>query len=719
MPALRRPGAGSLARDRGRARCARRHALGVAAGVQRPSRTAVRLLHAGDADDGTGVPALESGRRHRRGDPGCDQRRHLPLHRVPADRRLDPRSGAGGGRREHHAGSKRRKGRARHEGPGRIASLARQERQPGRGSAVPPRPGALHRRHQAPRHGARRDRAQPIRPCSHRRHRHRGGETAAGRDRGRDGQGRGRAGCTAAVVRGGPDRAGHDRDREGTPLRRDGRSGDRREPLHRRGRVRPDRGRVRAAAGRARPDQGSGGRCAARARSTRHEHGVRPHVLVRRGRPGVRGRAAEGRGDTALAALDRYADGYQRRHRRLRPGHGRGHDLRELDELHVLPVADSRLAEDSGEQAQPRSGGGGWQLRLEVLHAQGSDLRGLPVDGGRPSREVRRGQGHPHRQQRPLRLRSPLRGGARIRRRRHAAGPPDRLRRRLRRVPPVRDGHARERAVPDRRPVPDPARRVLARRRADEQESTGRLPRLRGGGVELGARAARRHGGAPARPRSRRDPTAQPDRPGRVPVQDADGEHLRQRQLPGRAGEVLELSDYDHWVAERDRARAEGRHVGIGVVASQERSVFSSTEFWFWFDDPQFTPTSSPESASVQIDPTGQIVVTLHSQSLWGNSPETVVSDGRGRGVRRRSVVDRGHLCRLPACPAGDGPGRLALHRDGVGRGGRGGDGAEGEDSPHRVGQARGGGVGSRVPRRRRGGDRRSRRSTCRSARSR
>jgi CO/xanthine dehydrogenase Mo-binding subunit len=89
---------------------------------------------------------------------------------------------------------------------------------------------------------------------------------------------------------------------------------------------------------------------------------------------------------------------------------------------------------------------------------------------------------------------------------------------------------------------------------------------------------------------------------------------------------VLELADYDHWVAERERARGEGRHVGIGVVASNERSVFSSTEVWFWFDQPAFTPTSSPESASIQIDPTGQIVVTLHSQSLWGNSPETVVS---------------------------------------------------------------------------------------------
>ena len=89
---------------------------------------------------------------------------------------------------------------------------------------------------------------------------------------------------------------------------------------------------------------------------------------------------------------------------------------------------------------------------------------------------------------------------------------------------------------------------------------------------------------------------------------------------------VLAEVDYDYWVAEREKARAEGRHVGIGVVASNERSVFSSTEFWFWFDKPEFTPTSSPESASLQIDPTGNIIVTLHSQSLWGNSPETVVS---------------------------------------------------------------------------------------------
>jgi CO/xanthine dehydrogenase Mo-binding subunit len=113
---------------------------------------------------------------------------------------------------------------------------------------------------------------------------------------------------------------------------------------------------------------------------------------------------------------------------------------------------------------------------------------------------------------------------------------------------------------------------------------------------------------------------------GEFPYKTPTGNIYDSGNYQGVVEKVLAAADYDHWVAERDRARAEGRHVGIGVVASQERSVFSSTEFWFWFDKPQFTPTSSPESASLQIDPTGQITVTLHSQAMWGNSPETVVS---------------------------------------------------------------------------------------------
>ena len=113
---------------------------------------------------------------------------------------------------------------------------------------------------------------------------------------------------------------------------------------------------------------------------------------------------------------------------------------------------------------------------------------------------------------------------------------------------------------------------------------------------------------------------------GSFPYRTPTGNIYDSGNYQGVLAKVLEEVDYDHWVAYREQARAEGRHVGIGVVASQERSVFSSTEFWFWFDDPQFTPTSSPESASVRIDPTGEIIVTLHSQSMWGNSPETVVS---------------------------------------------------------------------------------------------
>jgi CO/xanthine dehydrogenase Mo-binding subunit len=114
--------------------------------------------------------------------------------------------------------------------------------------------------------------------------------------------------------------------------------------------------------------------------------------------------------------------------------------------------------------------------------------------------------------------------------------------------------------------------------------------------------------------------------PDEFPYRTPTGNIYDSGNYQGVLEKVLEAVDYDHWVAERDKARSEGRHVGIGVVASNERSVFSSTEFWFWFDEPEFTPTSSPESASLQIDPTGQIVVTLHSQCLWGNSPETVVS---------------------------------------------------------------------------------------------
>ncbi|KAE8765909.1 xanthine dehydrogenase family protein molybdopterin-binding subunit [Georgenia thermotolerans] len=91
--------------------------------------------------------------------------------------------------------------------------------------------------------------------------------------------------------------------------------------------------------------------------------------------------------------------------------------------------------------------------------------------------------------------------------------------------------------------------------------------------------------------------------------------------------EALSLVDLDHWRQEKERLREEeGRYIGIGLVSTQERSVFSSTEFWYWFDEPGFPVTSSPESATVSIDPTGEFQVVLHSQAMWGNSPETVAA---------------------------------------------------------------------------------------------
>ena len=87
------------------------------------------------------------------------------------------------------------------------------------------------------------------------------------------------------------------------------------------------------------------------------------------------------------------------------PGTRRRDDPRQLDELHVLPLAHRREAEDPGQQAEGRAGGRRRQLRLEVLHAQGADARGLALDARRAAGQVRRGPDHAHRQQRPLRLR--------------------------------------------------------------------------------------------------------------------------------------------------------------------------------------------------------------------------------------------------------------------------------------------------------------------------
>ncbi|MCW0214312.1 MAG: xanthine dehydrogenase family protein molybdopterin-binding subunit [Pseudonocardia sp.] len=94
----------------------------------------------------------------------------------------------------------------------------------------------------------------------------------------------------------------------------------------------------------------------------------------------------------------------------------------------------------------------------------------------------------------------------------------------------------------------------------------------------------------------------------------------------GVLDKALELSNYKHWRAEQAKAREEGRCIGIGLITAQERSVFSATEFWFWFDEPAAPVTSMPESVTLKVDATGAITATLYSCAFWGNSPETMVA---------------------------------------------------------------------------------------------
>jgi CO/xanthine dehydrogenase Mo-binding subunit len=115
-------------------------------------------------------------------------------------------------------------------------------------------------------------------------------------------------------------------------------------------------------------------------------------------------------------------------------------------------------------------------------------------------------------------------------------------------------------------------------------------------------------------------------RPEEFPYKIPGGNVYDSGNYPAVLDKALSMIDLEHWRAEKARLREEGRYIGIGIATTQERSVFSSTEFWFWFDEPAFPITSSPESATVTIDPAGAFQLLLHCQAMWGNSPETVAS---------------------------------------------------------------------------------------------
>ena len=88
---------------------------------------------------------------------------------------------------------------------------------------------------------------------------------------------------------------------------------------------------------------------------------------------------------------------------------------------------------------------------------------------------------------------------------------------------------------------------------------------------------------------------------------------------------ALEIADLGYWEKEKERLRAEGRYLGIGLASCQERTGYNASEWWFLYDNPPLGATSTPESIKLNVDATGGVRVELGCP-LWGNSPETVVS---------------------------------------------------------------------------------------------
>ena len=89
---------------------------------------------------------------------------------------------------------------------------------------------------------------------------------------------------------------------------------------------------------------------------------------------------------------------------------------------------------------------------------------------------------------------------------------------------------------------------------------------------------------------------------------------------------ALELADWEGWKSEQKRALSEeGRYIGIGLATCQERTGYNASEWWFLYDTPPLPATSTPESIKMDVDATGNVRVEIGCP-LWGNSPETVVS---------------------------------------------------------------------------------------------
>jgi CO/xanthine dehydrogenase Mo-binding subunit len=113
--------------------------------------------------------------------------------------------------------------------------------------------------------------------------------------------------------------------------------------------------------------------------------------------------------------------------------------------------------------------------------------------------------------------------------------------------------------------------------------------------------------------------------PDQFPYKMPTGNIYDSGNYPAVLNMALEHFDLASWRQEQARARQEGRHIGIGLATAQQRSTYSSTEFWFHNPAPATGLNSTPESVRIGMGPTGGVTVTMFSP-FWGNSPETVVA---------------------------------------------------------------------------------------------
>jgi CO/xanthine dehydrogenase Mo-binding subunit len=159
-------------------------------------------------------------------------------------------------------------------------------------------------------------------------------------------------------------------------------------------------------------------------------------------------------------------------------------------------------------------------------------------------------------------------------------------------------------------------------------------------------------------------------RPDQFPYKIPTGNTYDSGNYEGVLEKALALADVERWRAEQEKARAEGRYIGIGLASCQERSGYNASEWWFLYDAPPLPATSTPESVKIDVSALGQVRVELGCP-LWGNSPETVVSQvvAEEFGIEPGDVSVTYSDSTSGAISAGPGGSRLTIMLSGAVRG--------------------------------------------------